>query len=236
MDHLTLKAQTTVDTELGTFQAVISSWSADREGDTIARSAFDQSLEDWRRSGKSLPLLFEHSVIAVGSLDPASMYTDERGLIAAGEIDRDTREGKQAWAQVKRGSAGFSIGFLTVKSQETKGGQELQVIDLLEVSITSTPAHPAARVVSWKSAAATTEDPLDSLPEEEAEILADLRAEWEAKRSSAVDAADAAKRREMLRDATYHMPGLNDEGPDDAPIPICGVWARPSAIRFHADD
>ena len=151
--HLTLKATTTAtDTESGTFSAIVSSWDADRVGDTIDRHAFDQSIADWRASGKHLPLLFEHITTAVGSLDPYTMTTDEQGLHVDGEVDRDTSEGKQVWAQIKRGSIGFSIGFKIDKSRPSKGGGDhLLVVDLLEVSATSTPMHAATKVTDWKS-------------------------------------------------------------------------------------
>ena len=112
MRHLLTKATTTeVDTELGTFTARVSGWSTDRGGDTIDPSAFDQSLIDWQESGKSLPLLYEHSDVAIGSLDPHSAVTDEKGLVIDGEVDRDTRQGQQVWKQIRRGSVGFSHRF-----------------------------------------------------------------------------------------------------------------------------
>ena len=229
MQHLTLKAAVQVDAELGTFEAVISSWSADREGDTIARHAFDQSLKDWQRSGKSLPLLFEHSVIAVGSLDPLTMYTDERGLIASGEIDRDTREGKQAWAQVKRGSAGFSIGFLTVKSRKIKGGQELQVVDLLECSITSTPAHPASRGCVMEVRGGHDRGPIGFTERVGGE---DPRGSASAVGGQALVGGRRGEEAEAVAAHPVPLPWGDDEEPDDTPISICGVLVRPSRITF----
>jgi HK97 family phage prohead protease len=150
MEHLLAKAQTTeVDVGSGTFTARVSGWEADRSGDEIDTHAFDQSLEDWRSSGKMLPLLYEHSDVAIGSLDPNSAVTDERGLVIDGEVDRDTRQGRQVWKQIRRGS----IGFMTTKSEDLKGGgKRLLVIDLLEISATSVPMHPGTGVIDWKSA------------------------------------------------------------------------------------
>ena len=80
MEHLALKATTiSTEEELGKFEALVASWTADREKDTIDRHAFDQSISDWRASGKMLPLLHEHMSIVVGAIDPASMRTEERG-------------------------------------------------------------------------------------------------------------------------------------------------------------
>jgi phage head maturation protease len=112
MQRLEMKAQTTAtDVELGTFRAVVSSWSADREGDVIDPSAFDQSLADWRSSGKHLPLLYEHSHVAIGSLDPHSAITDERGLTIDGEVDREEPEGRRVWKQIKRGRSDSALDF-----------------------------------------------------------------------------------------------------------------------------
>ena len=105
MEYRTLEAKTSVvDTELGQFTALISAWAADRERDTIAVTAFDQSIKLWRESGKNLPLLWEHSTEVVGHVDPASLHPTQHGLVAEGQIDRETDKGEAAWEddQVER--------------------------------------------------------------------------------------------------------------------------------------
>lgn len=153
MQHMTIKATTTpTDLEQGTFTALVSAWEADREGDTIAPTAFDKTIEAWMRSGKALPLLFEHSTTVVGAIDPHSMYADEKGLVVAGEVDRSTEKGQEVWGAIKLGVAGFSIGYLGEGRARKGGGRELTEIDLLEISWTSKPVHPATRALGWKSA------------------------------------------------------------------------------------
>jgi HK97 family phage prohead protease len=152
MQHLTLKATTTTtDQELGTFTAVVSAWDADREGDVIERDAFYKTTLAWQASGKKLPLLFEHSTTVVGALDPYSMRSTDAGLVVSGEVDRETDEGLMVWRTIKAGTAGFSIGFMSKSKPRKGGGRTLTEIDLLEVSATSTPMHPSARVLDWKS-------------------------------------------------------------------------------------
>ena len=152
MEHVTLKATTTdTEQELGTFTAVVSAWEADREGDTIAKTAFDETIRAWRTAGKNLPLLFEHSTTVVGAIDPFSMTPTEQGLVVAGEVDRESDEGAQVWKTIKAGTAGFSIGFLSESKPRKGGGREITEIDLLEISATATPAHPATRTLSWKA-------------------------------------------------------------------------------------
>jgi hypothetical protein len=58
-----------------------------------------------------------------------------------------------AWRQIKAGTARFSIGYMAKNRALPDGGRELYEIDLLEISITSTPMNAATRALSWKSAA-----------------------------------------------------------------------------------
>lgn len=140
MRHLTVKATTTAtDQELGTFEAIVSGWDEDRERDVIVRTAFDRTIEAWQRWGKNLPLLFEHSSEAIGHINPFSMHATDDGLVVAGEVDRSTEKGQMVWKQIKRGTAGFSIGYASEDRPRRGGGRELIEIDLLEISATSRP-------------------------------------------------------------------------------------------------
>lgn len=155
MLHKTLSAKTTAtDVELGQFTALVSAWGEDREGDVIERTAFDETIAAWRASGKNIPLLHEHSDRAIGLVDPHSMHADDEGLIVAGEVDRETDQGRQVWKQIKAGTIGFSIGYMSESRPRKSGGRGriLYEIDLLEISATSTPMHPSARALDWKSA------------------------------------------------------------------------------------
>jgi HK97 family phage prohead protease len=151
MQRMTLKASTTAIEE-GTFVAVVSAWSPDRERDVIERTAFDRTIEAWQRSGKQLPLRFEHTTTVIGAIDPFSMHSTDEGLIATGEVDRSTDEGRQVWKMIKSGTAGFSIGYISEDRPRKGGGRTLVEIDLLEITATSVPMHPATRALSWKSA------------------------------------------------------------------------------------
>jgi HK97 family phage prohead protease len=104
------------------------------------------------RGEKALPLLFEHSTTVVGSVKPESMRPTAAGLVVAGEVDRSTDEGRQVWRSIKSGVCGFSIGFMSESRARPGGGRVLTEVDLIEVSATSTPMHPATRAISWKSA------------------------------------------------------------------------------------
>lgn len=169
LTHKTLSiTPTETDQDQGTFVAIVSAWEADREGDVIERHAFDKTITAWQQSGKQLPLLVSHSTTEVGSIDPWTMIPTDEGLQVAGEIDRDTPEGKQAWKQIKRGTAGFSIGFMSKSSPRNGGGRTITEVDLFEVSITPTPMNAATRATSWKSA-----------PDTNTELDKGLRGEWD---------------------------------------------------------
>jgi HK97 family phage prohead protease len=149
MRHLSLKATTTMtDQEQGTFEALVSAWAPDRVKDVIERHAFDETIAEWRGSGRQIPLLFEHGSKSVGAIDPFSMRATEEGLVVSGEVDRETDEGKQVWKMIKAGTISFSIGFMSESRPREGGGR---ILDLLEVSATATPTHPSARALSWKS-------------------------------------------------------------------------------------
>jgi HK97 family phage prohead protease len=149
-ERLDVKATVSPTTEAGTFVALVSGWEADRVGDTIAADAFDASIAAWRRSGKQLPLLFEHGTEVVGSIDPGTMATTDEGLVCRGEVDRESEQGRAVWRAIKRGTAGFSIGFRGDSVPRPDGGRELTAIDLLEISVTSKPLHAATRALEWK--------------------------------------------------------------------------------------
>jgi HK97 family phage prohead protease len=173
MQHLVLKAQTvSTDQELGEFEAIVSAWQADREGDVIDRHAFDETIQAWQRSGKMLPLLAEHSTTVIGHIDPMTMHPTDQGLVVYGEVDRDTEEGTNAWRSIKNGTAGFSIGFAADSEPRAGGGRTLTSIDLLEVSFTPRPMHPATRALAWKSASYSFDEEFQMFKEVDAKAEA----------------------------------------------------------------
>jgi HK97 family phage prohead protease len=157
MQHLTLKAAIT-DTEQGTFTAVISSDSVDREGDIVEPDGLVEALRAWTATHKQVPLAWSHSTKPediIGTIDPATAQNQDGEVVVDGQIDRTTERGAQAWRLAKSGSLGFSIGFMILKATERPGGgRHIQALDLFEVSATPTPMVASTRVVSWKSATA----------------------------------------------------------------------------------
>jgi hypothetical protein len=103
MKHLLLKAATTA-TDQGTFEAVISTGSVDREGDIVEPSAFITALEKWVTVGKLVPLDYNHSGEVIGHIDPATARVEGNEVIAKGFIDQAIRSRQGAWRLVKSGT------------------------------------------------------------------------------------------------------------------------------------
>jgi hypothetical protein len=113
----------------------------DNGGDVVRSGAFARSLQ---RSGP-IPLLWQHKAGAViGSIERIS--EDSRGLRVIASVGGGER-GRQVAAMVKeRAIDGLSFGYRVRRSARRDGVRELIDLDLVEVSVVSTPMQPLARV------------------------------------------------------------------------------------------
>jgi HK97 family phage prohead protease len=155
MEHLLLKAATTA-TDEGTFTAVISTASVDRDKDIIEPAAMVASLAKWAALGKLVPLAWNHTDEVIGHIDPASAIVKNGEVIASGFVDQSIARGEEAWRLVKSGTLSFSFGFLfDPKSGATKlpnGRFRVKELDIFEIStIPVGPANNDTRVLSFKS-------------------------------------------------------------------------------------
>jgi HK97 family phage prohead protease len=154
MEHLLLKA-TTVAADEGTFEAVISTGSVDREGDVIEPNVMVAALQKWATIGKLIPLAWNHTDEVIGHIDPASARAEGTETIAKGYIDQSIPRGEEAWRLVKSGTLSFSFGFLAPEDaiQKQPGGRyRFKEIDVYEIStIPVLPANNDTRVLSYKS-------------------------------------------------------------------------------------
>ena len=74
-----------------------------------------------------------------------------RRLIAEARLDLEgSATAREAWRLVKSDSIGVSFGYVAQEVDGGDGTRLLTSIDLYEISLTATPMHPDARVVSWK--------------------------------------------------------------------------------------
>lgn len=165
MDQLIVKAAATVTgTDRGEFTAIAAAYSLDRARDRIVPGAFADTIERWLTSGKMIPLHWNHEgdpQSIIGSIDPGSMREiPDEGLYVEGKLDlQESDMAREAWRSMKAGRMSLSFGYLIVEARKAGDDvQELQKLDLFEVSIVPAPANPDTRVLSIKSAEQLRDD------------------------------------------------------------------------------
>lgn len=145
------------DEGAGTVQGYASVFGLlDRGGDIVLPGAFKQSIADWKRKKKSVPMLWQHS-----SAEPIGVWTDlaedERGLKATGTLIMDVPKAAEARALIKGGAvSGLSIGYRTKEAEldRTTGVRKLKKVELWEVSLVTFPMLPEAQVSGVKQSGA----------------------------------------------------------------------------------
>lgn len=126
---------------------------ADSDADVVAPGAFDQSLQDGRKTGRGLPLLWQHD-----ATQPLGVWrflrVDAVGLFASGQLFiHEVAKAAEAYALVKQGAlSGLSIGYRPERARRDakRGVRILERIRLFEISLVTFPALEAARVSAVK--------------------------------------------------------------------------------------
>lgn len=159
MEHLMMKAATTASTDQGTFSAVISAASVDRERDVVDAAGMVKALQKWVPTGKMIPLAWNHSSAAedqIGYIDPSTAKAVDGEVVVDGQIDLDTGKGAHAWRLVKAGTLGFSFGYLVLDGSKRKGGgRNITELDVFEITATPTPMNNDTRVLDYKATETT---------------------------------------------------------------------------------
>lgn len=132
----------------------------DSYGDIVARGAFAETLEEWKKSGKYIPLLFGHRtddpMMNLGKV--VSAVEDEKGLLITAEFDMENENAVKARRDVLAGTLGkmsFAYEVLDWAHVELDDGtkaNELRKLKLYEVSLVPIPANQFAVVTDCKSA------------------------------------------------------------------------------------
>jgi HK97 family phage prohead protease len=154
-DLLEVKA----DEERGTFTALASVFgNVDLGGDKMVKGAFKNTLEKWRKSGRSIPVILSHqwdSLTAyVGKADPRAVYEDDRGLMVQGQLFMDKEAGRDVYRLMKEGLlTGWSFGYKVPAGGQKKNGKvnEVTEVDLFEVGPTLVGMNPEAQLQSVKA-------------------------------------------------------------------------------------
>lgn len=144
-------------TEQGEFTAYLAVFgNIDSGNDRIVKGAFAESLR--QQGQKPFPLLYQHDPQEV--IGGFYATEDDYGLrMAPGFFNLETRRGREAYSNAKRGLlTGFSIGYETkaFSVDPDTGVRTLTQVDLWEGSIVTFPMNPAARLVSIKKMLPTT--------------------------------------------------------------------------------
>jgi HK97 family phage prohead protease len=142
----------------GTFVGYASTFESDPDlaGDVVARGAFAQSIADWRARDAWPPVLWNHETddpnAAIGVI--TDMREDARGLLVAGVLDLSHPPAEAVWRAMKSGrieTFSFAYAILQEHRREPDFVNVLDVLDVLEVSVTPKPANRSARLVSLKA-------------------------------------------------------------------------------------
>lgn len=228
MEHLTLKAVTTA-TDQGTFEAVISAESVDREKDIVDAPAMVEALRKWNRP---IPLSWDHSTDAkdiFGSIDPESVREVDGEVVVTGQVDLESEVGKEAWRSFKSRTIGFSFGYLIPEGGASIKGdtRHITAIDVFEVTATPTPMNNDTRVLSTKAmeeAAEQTETSGEE-PADEKSVAIEDAADEEPKPAKS-HAQDPLRRRslgyslDVLSDGlSKRTPPQPKEEPEPVPVP-----------------
>lgn len=128
-------------------------------GDVVAKGAFTDSLAAWKASGKPIPLLFNHDTNDpfhnIGAVTSAE--EDDVGLKVTATLDPDNPTAQYVRSLVNQGRVSkmsFAYDIEQAGEVTLDNGQkanELQRLDLFEVSIVPIPANQNADIISSKS-------------------------------------------------------------------------------------
>lgn len=173
-----------------TFIGLGSAWDLDLGGDLIDPGAYKRTLNNWKASGRKLPLIDNHSyyssvrAVVGGLLD--GKETDE-GLEVEFKIV-EGNDGEEIYQRVKAGIVdSMSIGYEVMakrdptEEERRRGVQRvLTEIKLVEISLVIFPMNEGARIQSVKSAMTDARVTLRSLRKsDDEEISEDERSELE---------------------------------------------------------
>lgn len=142
--------------------------NVDSYNEVVAPGAFLESLAETKSKGRTFPVLWQHrSGEPIGDWDISSLKEDERGLIGDGQLWlEDAPYAKIALRGMKsKAITGLSIGYYVRESSfdEKTRIRTLTKLDLVEISIVTTPANDEARIDAIKAQVAHGN--LPSLPD-----------------------------------------------------------------------
>lgn len=128
----------------------------DSYNEVVAPGAFLESLAETKGKDRTLPVLWQHrSGEPIGAWDIDSLKEDDRGLLGDGQLWLDAAPyAKIALAGMRsKAITGLSIGYYVRESSmdEKTRIRTLTKLDLVEISIVTSPANDDARIDAIKA-------------------------------------------------------------------------------------
>lgn len=139
----------------GTFEGYGNVFNVlDSYNEIVAPGAFTQTLEELSAAGRTVPVIWQHDMASpIGVYD--SVTQDSVGLKVAGRLAiPDVQQAVEALALMKmRAITDMSIGYYVRNSSydEKTGIRTLTQLDLVEVSLVTLGANPAAQISAVKA-------------------------------------------------------------------------------------
>lgn len=157
LKRLTVEAEIKAERAMSFSGHAATFGEVDLVGDAIEPGAFTRSLK--RRGAERVKLLWQHdSRMPIGTFN--DIREDETGLFVEGRL-LDTTLGLDVHKLLKAGAIDeMSIGFRTLKDRfdQDRNVRRLEEIELLEISLVTFAANPAARVHAVKAEDMTIRD------------------------------------------------------------------------------
>lgn len=134
------------DSGSGQFEALVAVFgNVDRIGDKILPGAFTNTLANWAKKGRPIPVIFSHEW---GNLDAhigevlEAKETDE-GLWVKGQLEMDEPFAARVFKKMQKGTiAEFSFAYDVIQGKASGDVFELQELDLFEVGPTLIGMNP----------------------------------------------------------------------------------------------
>jgi len=128
--------------------------NVDLQGDVVVPGAFDASIARWVASGDPIPLVWSHDwqnpEAHVGTIDPALVQTDGRGLTIVAEFKGETEFAQQVQRLVEqRRVREWSFSYDVIRDEQGPNGEtRLLELDLIEAGPTLKGANPETSTLS----------------------------------------------------------------------------------------
>ena len=144
----------------------------DSYGDVVARGAFTETIQKRKESGHPFPLCWNHDLNQIiGFVDPADIEDTEKGPFMKKASFFNTPLAQEKREIVKSGVVyQFSFAYdvreaAQVTLEDGTKANELQKLDLFEVSIVPVPANPRAEVTDIKAGRRNSAKDADAIRE-----------------------------------------------------------------------